>query len=380
MISRQRHCRIAIVGAQRARVAKVLSLIHDDAREIHCSGERCNVTIEYLPCVAKFDSYENEDGEMIRYLASMEYHGLDGTERGSSLAPFFDAEAEEDDSKLPTFPGVSAVAIGCGIEAHEEVNMIEALVRNLSGQNDTNKYERRKNDIAVKCIAPNPGYTSMKQENEAYKELDAGQKEEAAHLQSMGPGKMAKFVFELAHLVIDRAWRGDLEEESTTLEGVNADIHDAENDASADIPLPAIENEIDKPKSREIDPTKVRYACRMCRKMLFGQDDLEDPPHVPAQHNFTRRHAHGSNQCGSLFMASGLDWMGDMSPVEGKFSCPHCACKLGTWKWAGAQCSCGTWVTPAIQVPASKVDKVTPEDGSLPPGTIVFSHHVDYPP
>lgn len=36
--------------------------------------------------------------------------------------------------------------------------------------------------------------------------------------------------------------------------------------------------------------------------------------------------------------------------VEGKLSCPKCATRLGTYCWAGAQCSCGAWVTPAFQV------------------------------
>lgn len=62
--------------------------------------------------------------------------------------------------------------------------------------------------------------------------------------------------------------------------------------------------------------------------------------------------------------------------VEGKFGCPKCDTKIGTWNWSGAQCSCGTWVVPAIQVPRSKVDLVPPQTtlSTLPVGTIVSPH------
>jgi dual specificity phosphatase 12 len=54
--------------------------------------------------------------------------------------------------------------------------------------------------------------------------------------------------------------------------------------------------------------------------------------------------------------------MGDLSDTEGKLACPKCSCKVGQWNWSGAQCSCGSWVTPAIQVPLSRVDKIFPQD------------------
>jgi hypothetical protein len=31
--------------------------------------------------------------------------------------------------------------------------------------------------------------------------------------------------------------------------------------------------------------------------------------------------------------------------------------RVGTLKWAGSQCSCGTWVTPALQVYKKVVDE-----------------------
>lgn len=61
-------------------------------------------------------------------------------------------------------------------------------------------------------------------------------------------------------------------------------------------------------------------------------------------------------KCSSYFLEGALDWM-DASQVEGKLHCPKCGHRVGTLKWAGGQCSCGTWVTPAIQISMGKVDR-----------------------
>jgi hypothetical protein len=337
----------------------------DEATQIHVQhdDESCIVHVEYLPCVATFDSYENERGQTIRYLASVEYHGPDGSKNGSSLAPFLDAfdddnnDDDDEENKFPKFPGVSAVAIGCGIETQDDVAMIEKLITSLVGQNIDPK-----RSVLVQCVTPNPEYASMKQENEAYKALDAEQKEEAARLKVFGPGKMAKFASGLAKTLVELAYSPkDLQPH------FGAD-HE-ENVANKSMPLTQVTS---IPKEQEeihvIDTSKVRYACRKCRMILFGQDDVED--HVPSRHTFARRNAHVSTMCGSFFLLNGLDWMGDISAAEGKFSCPKCHAKVGIWKWSGSQCSCGTWITPALQIPLSKVDKMAPYTNEPPPGTI----------
>lgn len=357
----KRVCRITIVGAQRARVRKAVSLLleNNDDTTVNNSDDVI-INVEYLPCVATFGSYENEQGERIRYLAKVEYHGAEGSDiRGSSLAPFFDNDneqrANDKESTLPTFPGISAVAIGCGIESKQDVAMIETFVKSLAGQ--TNNDEQH-SSIVVKCVSPNADYTCMKQENAAYKALSVEDKEEVTRLQTMGPGKMSKFASSLAKSVVEDALQQSQQtNEETTIapKDMNHSTTEAPNDVHAgDVQEPLI-----------INPNKTRYACRTCRTILFGQDQLEDPPHVPMMHTFRKSH-HGtppSNNasCSSLFLKEGLNWMGNISTAgEGKFSCPKCHTKLGHWKWAGAQCSCGTWVTPAIQVPISKVDNVNP--------------------
>ena len=147
----------------------------------------------------------------------------------------------------------------------------------------------------------------------------------------------------------------------------------------------------------KVDANKPRYLCRKCRTVLFGEDDLQDPPHMPSKHHFSYRKQHHSNYnvssisaktdvatCQSFFLQNGLAWMGNMDECEGRFHCPKCQTKVGSWNWSGAQCSCGTWVVPAVQIPRSKVDEAcetsrSKDDSvntstlqsSLPPGAII---------
>lgn len=50
--------------------------------------------------------------------------------------------------------------------------------------------------------------------------------------------------------------------------------------------------------------------------------------------------------------------------IEGKLVCPNarCAARLGSFNWSGTQCSCGSWVVPAVQVVGSKVDRKGTEE------------------
>ncbi|KAL9940468.1 hypothetical protein V8E36_001173 [Tilletia maclaganii] len=66
--------------------------------------------------------------------------------------------------------------------------------------------------------------------------------------------------------------------------------------------------------------------------------------------------------CSSHFIEP-QPWMAsflDGGEVRGRIQCPNgrCSGKLGNWDWAGAQCACGAWVTPAFALHASRVDAV----------------------
>lgn len=62
--------------------------------------------------------------------------------------------------------------------------------------------------------------------------------------------------------------------------------------------------------------------------------------------------------CSSYFLEETQSWMDDDALAEGKIRCPNhkCQARIGSFDWAGSQCSCGTWVTPSIKITKSRVD------------------------
>lgn len=107
------------------------------------------------------------------------------------------------------------------------------------------------------------------------------------------------------------------------------------------------------------------FSCRRCRAPLFRAADLSE--HEAGQHEFAYRRAEksrrggaaGTGDCTSYFLREPLRWMAGVATsgeTEGKLACPKCATRVGSLRWAGMQCSCGTWVTPAIQIGKKAVD------------------------
>lgn len=89
----------------------------------------------------------------------------------------------------------------------------------------------------------------------------------------------------------------------------------------------------------------VDYTCSKCRRLLFSSPLVDD-------HSQDEE----SSACTSIFLHEPADWMTDISDLEGKLACPKCSSKVGSFCWAGAQCSCGRWVVPAFKVLKAKVD------------------------
>lgn len=341
------HMRVAIIGANRMRVAKVLSLISDQPTLTDRDDEpqKRQIHVDYIPCVATFDSYENENGDSIKYLMKLEHHGTDGNSRGASLAPVFDEVVNGNKMNHTHVPGIAGISVGCGLETDEEVTMISSFMKSLSGGKDE--------DFVIDCVKPNSEYMSMKEETLAYKNLSAEEKKLLTESQTTGPAKMAKFTLEVAQKSIPRS-KLALEIERREHEKALQEIED--------VPKPP-------PMPPQFDDNLTRFACKMCRTILFSEAELEDPPHTQAQHNFSIRktksgaNTNNSSKCQSYFLADALDWMGDINlSHEGKLSCPKCSGKLGLYKWHGTQCSCGTWVVPAIMVQKGRVDLIQPHD------------------
>ncbi|OQR97387.1 hypothetical protein THRCLA_21939 [Thraustotheca clavata] len=104
------------------------------------------------------------------------------------------------------------------------------------------------------------------------------------------------------------------------------------------------------------------FVCRMCRVPLFTSVDLME--HEPHQHRIALRkkmkegNINGVVECSSYFLSDTKEWMDENLLAEGKLHCPKqkCNARLGSFEWSGSQCSCGTWVTPSIQITKSRVD------------------------
>jgi dual specificity phosphatase 12 len=103
--------------------------------------------------------------------------------------------------------------------------------------------------------------------------------------------------------------------------------------------------------------------CRKCRRLLALAEHVvahERGAGLGAFDAHKRRKvgSAATQPCSSLFVEP-LAWMGDAmgdGALEAKLSCPKCAGRLGSFCWAGEQCSCGAWVVPAFQLHHARVD------------------------
>jgi dual specificity phosphatase 12 len=397
--SRPPTCRVAIVGAKRQRVAKIVALLRDDkSRERIVTktlsqsskgdanaaivGMPANVDIEYLPCVATFDSYDDEFGANVRYLSRLEYHGPNGTlVGGKSLAPYFDdvdpvamadddGEGEGDANDGDPLPGISSVAIGCGIEDDDDV---EKITRFFEACSSSTKASDGRCGMIIECMKANPPYASIAEENEAYRRLsNENEREGAISNGAFGPGKMVNFIHDIAKLAIRQRWEKEYKRYEEMLVPRDPLSYPADEESSSTDDVVTISPEGQCTVAYTPNPDLTRYACKSCRTPLFGEDDLEDPPHGQSLHNFRKKmHKvgyHGNSSSGSCqnhFVGRPLPWMNGCPGVEGKMHCPKCRTKVGHYSWTGAQCSCGTWITPAIMIPSSKVDEMRPTTSQM---------------
>ena len=97
------------------------------------------------------------------------------------------------------------------------------------------------------------------------------------------------------------------------------------------------------------------YCCMVCGFHLFNDSEVEK--HSPTQKDIDRRGGK-MQSCSSIFVTSPPKFLDENKILENtvKMACPKCSGKLGLICWTGSQCSCGAWITPAIQFISSKID------------------------
>ncbi|KAL3914752.1 MAG: hypothetical protein SGILL_005971 [Bacillariaceae sp.] len=345
----QKDDKVIVLGRNRPRLTKIMSLLRDE----ECGNDNSHQpSVEYVPCLAAMDSYQDESGATIPYLAQM-VHMKDSGET-SSMTDLLD----DDD-----FRNFLKCVIMVGYEWHPDNQPhIEKYFAMYQQPMDGADDDIDDNCIKVVCVQPNEEYGSLQEEMDAFKALGDDRKAEATANGTMGPGKMARFVREAyAKVVVGNSGTlGDMEDIKESGEMIEEAV--AATDDPSSLGEPTFTPRL------YIDPNKPMFACRMCRTILFGEDHLADN-HVQSQHAFRKFH-HNKNKkpqqtCQSLFCDDAVlpqfHSDTDHSDMEGRLQCPHCDHKLGHWNWSGAQCSCGTWVVPAIQIPLSKVDTIQPQ-------------------
>lgn len=111
----------------------------------------------------------------------------------------------------------------------------------------------------------------------------------------------------------------------------------------------------------------TQLKCKKCRiPLALSTSFILHPPKDsdPADANYAPRNGMAFNSaippsCMHYYLEPVL-WMKpelDQGHLEGKLLCPKCHGRLGAYHWQGEKCSCGRWITPAIEIQRSKVDE-----------------------
>ena len=120
------------------------------------------------------------------------------------------------------------------------------------------------------------------------------------------------------------------------------------------------------------------FKCGKCRRSLFNDKQLilfhENSAKNTYSHKRRKYNTVNTTECTSYFLSMGrlmsevknkkMDNTEEimeninMKLESGAIKCKKCLYKLGEFFPKGTQCSCGSWVVPAIQIVKSKVDKI----------------------
>jgi dual specificity phosphatase 12 len=118
-------------------------------------------------------------------------------------------------------------------------------------------------------------------------------------------------------------------------------------------------------KHLHITQPEYYYKCGKCRNTLFNDTSLiflhEFKPKTNYSYKRHKKSTVQTTECTSYFLNEAIDDENEKQmKVDngGKILCKKCNNKLGEYLPKGTQCSCGSWVVPAVQIIKSKVDKI----------------------
>ncbi|OVA14802.1 Dual specificity phosphatase [Macleaya cordata] len=108
---------------------------------------------------------------------------------------------------------------------------------------------------------------------------------------------------------------------------------------------------------------QIIYRCKKCRRIVAAQENVvvHEPGVGEKCFKWKKRSVGMEDEppsCSSIFVEP-LKWMEAVQEgsVEEKLQCMGCKARLGSFNWAGMQCSCGAWVNPAFQLHKSRIDE-----------------------
>lgn len=112
---------------------------------------------------------------------------------------------------------------------------------------------------------------------------------------------------------------------------------------------------------------QVIYRCRKCRTIVATDENIVPHERGKGEQCFKWKKRSGKPwdkekeqvQCSSIFVEEPLKWMQTVQAgtVGDKLMCMKCNARLGSYNWAGMQCSCGAWVNPAFQLHKNRLDE-----------------------
>ncbi|KAL5772245.1 hypothetical protein ACOSQ2_012169 [Xanthoceras sorbifolium] len=107
---------------------------------------------------------------------------------------------------------------------------------------------------------------------------------------------------------------------------------------------------------------QVIYRCKKCRRIVASEETIVPHERGKGEECFKWKKRSDAEreppECSSIFVES-MKWMQSVQEgfVEEKLQCIGCKARLGSFNWAGLQCNCGAWVTPAFQLHKSRLDE-----------------------
>ncbi|KAJ5113395.1 hypothetical protein N7456_001929 [Penicillium angulare] len=151
--------------------------------------------------------------------------------------------------------------------------------------------------------------------------------------------------------------------------------------------MESVRFEDDQPSIQQAQPTperEVELKCRKCRRGIASSKYI-------ISHEEEKREnakARSNVECAHIFLHP-MKWMrsslypsasdsnpnaqftGD-APLSGRLACPNptCGANIGKFAWQGMQCSCNSWVVPAIGLAKARVDIKPLASGNLPPAAL----------